>query len=140
MLYDVPYREISLIRNNDRDYYFSFEDLNSPVAPIFNQTPDGGVSGLSQRKLYDFPVDTQFLFSAKDDLVNINKTGIYDSTTKEVKISFTAADTSTITQDRRVYFEMDAVFPSPDAGVTPGPRYTILAGYVIIFATRKLNV
>lgn len=140
MLYDVPYREISLIRNNSRDYYFSFEDMNSPVAPIFNQTPSGGVTGISERKLYDFPVGTQFLFRAKDDLVDIQKSGTYVAESKEIKVSFIPSDTSQISRDRRVYFELEAIFPSTDNGITPGPRYTILAGYLVIFATRKLNV
>ncbi len=142
LLHDVPYREISLVRNNDRRYRFSFEDMNTPVAAIFSNMPDGGTQGLSQRQLYDFPDVTTFNFRAKDDVVDIQKTGTWDDIKKQVIIDFAAADTANIERDRNVYFELDAVFPVPaDAPVGTEPkRYTILAGYLIIFATKRLNV
>lgn len=134
LLWDVPYRDLSLVRNNDRDYLFTFEDMNTPVVPIFSNIDDdvGGTQGISQRKLVDFPDGTQFKFRALDDDVDIAKDGVYNDTTKEVKFSFTPADTADVDRDRRTYYEIDAIYPG-------GKRYTILSGYLNIFATRRLN-
>jgi hypothetical protein len=134
MLWDVPFREISLVSNNNRKYHFSFEDMNTPVAPIFTNDPDqdGGTTGLAQRTLYDFPNGTQFYFRAKDDEVDIQKVGTYNDTNKEITFSFVPTDTDDIDKDRRVPFEIEAFFPNDE-------RYTLLAGYLSIFATRRLN-
>lgn len=126
LLYQPPYREISLVRNNDRDYFLSWEDSTKPIIPNFS----GG--GLPQRALYDFTDGTQFLFTATDDLVDIQKAGTWDDVTKEVKLSFVPGDTVNVTRNRRVYYEMDAVLPN-------GKRYTVLTGYLVIFATKNLN-
>lgn len=134
MIWQAPYREIGLIRNNNRNYWFSFEDVSTPVIPAINP-------GVSNHSLYDFPDGTIFKFRAKDDLFDIQKTGTWNDLTKEIRISFVPLDTVNITKDRRIYFEMDAIFPLPlNAPVgTPNDRYTILVGHVVIFATKNLN-
>jgi hypothetical protein len=127
MLWQPPTREISLTRANNRDYIFTFEDMNSPTIPNFSNPPD-----TRQHSLYVFPSETVFKFRAKDDIYDIAKTGIYDVVKKEVKFSFTAADTVNIRKDRRIPFEMDAIFPD-------GSRYTILVGHLVVYATQNLN-
>jgi len=127
VMWTPPYREISLTRANNRDYFFSFEDMNGPVAPIFGNNPNA-----SQRPLYEFPQGTAFKLRAKDEYSDIRKEGAYDPSRREIKFSFLAEDTLSINKDRDVYYEMDAFFPD-------GSRYTILTGVVSVMATRNLN-
>ena len=136
MVWQPPYREISLIRNSDRDYLFSFENMNGPVIPNFS-----GDYAQPMRPLFDFPDGTVFKFRAKDDLIDIQRTGTWDDTTKEIKFSFKSIDTLNVRRNRRVYYEMDAIFPLPEDAPVDAipPRYTILVGYLVIFATQNFN-
>ncbi len=133
-MFQAPYREIGLISNNDRVVRLSFEDTSSPIIPALGP-------GVPNHSLYDFPDGTIFKFRAKDDVINIQKTGVWNDPTKEIVLTFVPLDTSSITKNRRVPYELDAIFPVPvgaPIGTEP-ERHTILVGDLVIFATRNLN-
>jgi hypothetical protein len=143
----IPFREITLIANNDKDVYFSFADLNQPVP----------------RGRYLFPPGTSFRLRTDDDDIDIEKDGdLADD--RWVRFVFVPADTAMVTRDTRVYYEIDAFIPKSSQAVQSGSaggnkqytlqikvssasnyslsstsRHTVLRGYILISAHKNLN-
>lgn len=119
----IPNREITVIRGNNRTFLLAFVDLNDNLP----------------RQKYVFPTDSVFHFRAKNDYLDVQKTGQYDPLTGYVRIDFVPIDTRQTTRDLRVPFEMDVTYNYDLVTGLPNQRHTILTGHLVVVYTRGLN-